>query len=380
MDNNPIPLQSVYLLKGKTIPNRFVAQAMEINTAGNGGSVSEGVIKRYNELAEGNWGIVFIEATSITDAHLARQNGLVLNKTNLDGFKRLVDEFKSINDKSQLLIQLTHSGRQSGSFSQKVKVYDDEQSDIPVLNESELDDIKEQFTEAIQLACQSGMDGVDVKACHGYLGGEFLRPLNKRSDKYGGSIENRTRFISDLIAVAKDQRPDFIVGSRISVFEGIRGGCGTANENEVIEDFAEMLEILTRFVDAGADYINVSGGIPTKTPLLTRPLKNGDFYRISHYRYTKLIKQVLSQAAVIGSTYTTGDETCLSLAQENIEKGYTDFAGFGRQNLADPMFPVKAFEDPETIDYCTLCGKCSRLLKDDRNIYCQTQHESNPYL
>lgn len=380
MDNSLNPLQAVYALKGKTIPNRFVAQAMEINTAGTGGSVSEGVIKRYNELARGGWGIVFIEATSITDAHLARQNGLVLNKANLDGFKRLVDEFKAINDKSLLLIQLTHSGRQSGAFSQKVKVYDDEQSDIPVLTETELDAIKEQFAEAIKLANRAGLDGVDVKACHGYLGGEFLRPLNKRSDKYGGSIANRARFISDLIAVAKDQHPAFIVGSRISVFEGIRGGCGTANENELIEDFTDMHEILTRFIDAGTDYINVSGGIPTKTPLLTRPLKNGEFYRISHYRYTKVLKQALSQVAVIGSTYTTGDETCLSLAQENITKGYTDFVGFGRQNLADPLFPVKAVEDPEAIDYCTLCGKCSLLLKDDKNIYCQTRHSSNPYL
>ncbi len=380
MDNNSNRLQSVYPLKGKTIPNRFVAQAMEINTAGTGGSVSDGVIKRYNELAKGGWGIVFIEATSITKTHLARRNGLVLDKTNLGGFKRLVDEFKSINDKCRLLIQLTHSGRQGGAFSNKVKVYDDDQSSIPVVTEPELETIKQQFAEAIELACRAGLDGVDVKACHGYLGGEFLRPLNKRSDIYGGSIENRSRFITDLISVAKEQARDFIVGSRISAFEGIRGGCGTADENEVIEDFTDMFDILDRFVNAGADYINVSGGIPTKTPLLTRPLKNGDFYRISHYRYTKLIKQAFPKVAVIGSTYTTGDEACLSLAQENIKKGYTDFAGFGRQNLADPMFPVKALNRPETIDYCTLCGKCSRLLKADQNIYCQTRHSNNPYL
>ena len=102
-----------YQISGREAPNRLVAQAMEINSGKPGGAVGGMVLNRYKSLAEGGWGIVFLEATSVTDKHVGKSNGLVLSEKNLDGFKRLVDEFKSINASSLLMIQLTHSGRQS---------------------------------------------------------------------------------------------------------------------------------------------------------------------------------------------------------------------------------------------------------------------------
>lgn len=373
-------LFSSYRISDRVIPNRLVAQPMEINSAASGGAVCDSVIKRYQELARGDWGIVFLEATSITDRHLARQNGLVLNAANLDGFKRLVEAFKVLNERTLLLIQLTHSGRQSGDFSRKVKAYTDQQEDVPILTANELSEIQERFAGAIRLAKEAGFDGVDVKACHGYLGGELLRPRNNRADQWGGSAENRSRFIAQLIRTAVEECPSFVVGSRVSLFEGIRGGCGTATEHDVIEDLSDMIEILIHFLDAGADYLNISSGIPVKTPQLTRPLRKGDFYRYSHFRYTKRIKEAFPQAVVIGSAYTTGNDSCLAYAHENVAKGYTDLVGFGRQNLADPLFPVKSRRGAEGINYCTLCGRCSDQLKNDRNIFCQTHNPvGNPY-
>jgi 2,4-dienoyl-CoA reductase-like NADH-dependent reductase (Old Yellow Enzyme family) len=366
-------------LKNRVVPNRLVAQAMEINSASEGGAVNKGVIKRYKELARGRWGIVFLEATSVTGQHLARRNGLILNAANLDGFKHLVEEFKKANDNSLFIIQLTHSGRQSGSFSKKVKIYKDQNKEIPVLTENELDEIQEQFTHAIHLAIEAGFDGVDVKACHGYLGSELLRPLNNRADKYGGSTENRARFISQLIKAATCEDPGFIVGSRVSLFEGIQGGCGTAGADEVMEDLSEMKEILTHLVDAGADFLNISSGIPSLTPQITRPSKKGSFYRYSHFRYAKSIKELFPNVITIGSTYTTGDESGFEFAASNIRKGYTDATGFGRQNLADPLIPLKLAEKPESIQFCTLCGKCSKFLKNDEHVYCGHHHAEDPY-
>ncbi|MBU2510204.1 hypothetical protein KJ966_02665 [bacterium] len=378
MNTNLSELFSPYKVKNRVIPNRLVAQAMEVNSASMGGAVNDIVVERYTDLARGGWGIVFLEATSVTEKHLARRNGLVLNQNNLDGFKRLVEAFKKENDSILFIAQLTHSGRQSGSFSKKVKAYVDDQEEIPVLSEKELDLIQEQFLTAIDLAKQAGFDGVDVKACHGYLGGELLRPLNNRSDKYGGSVENRAGFHSRIIETVSSEASDFLVGTRVSLFEGIRGGCGTASENEIIEDFGDMIKIINCFVEAGADYLNISSGIPSTTPLLTRPMKNGSFYRLSHFRYTKQIKDAFPDTLVIGSTYTTGEESCLEFAAENLSKGYTDFVGFGRQNLADPLFPEKGLNNQESINYCTLCGQCSKLLKNDENVYCKTHFPAKP--
>jgi len=164
-----------FSLAGKAVPNRLVAQAMEINSAEDFGAGLT-VLERYDSLARGGWGIVFSEAVSITTAHLARDKGLVLTRETLDSFTKMVESFKAINPESLLLFQLTHSGRQSGSFSRKVKVYEDDDTKIPVLTTQALDEIRELFPEATFLAKEAGADGVDIKSCHGYLGGELLRP------------------------------------------------------------------------------------------------------------------------------------------------------------------------------------------------------------
>ena len=79
-----------------TTPNKLVSQPMEGNDAVDGGKPSERTFDRYKKLAQGKWGIVIVEALTVTDSSLARVNGMILNEKNLDSFKRLVDEIKKI--------------------------------------------------------------------------------------------------------------------------------------------------------------------------------------------------------------------------------------------------------------------------------------------
>jgi len=360
-----------YAFRAHTAPNRLVAQAMETNNAENG-AVTPGIVEHYGRLAAGGWGIVFVEAISITDRHLARRRGLVITEDRLDGYKRLTETFRKTNDRSLFLFQLSHAGRLSGPFSRPVGAYDDGRSDIPVLSEAELDEAVDNLVRAADLARRAGADGVDIKACHGYLGGELLRPLNTRADRYGGAPENRGRYVAAAIREIKRRHPDFLVGSRISLFEGIRGGGGTAGPDEVIEDLSDTLGVVSVIAGAGADFINVSAGIPVLTPGLTRPTVAGDVNLYHHFRYAKAVRDRCPGVAVIGSAYSVGRETAAEYAGENITKGYTDFAGFGRQNLADPRFPMKLFSGSEKIDYCTLCGGCSRLLGKQEVVFCTT--------
>ena len=364
-------LSEPFSFRARTAPNRLVAQAMETNNAEDG-AVTPGIIEHYGRLAAGGWGVVFVEAISITDRHLARTRGLVISENRLDGYKRLTESFRKINDRSLFLFQLSHAGRLSGPFSRPVGAYGDGRSEIPVLSEAGLDGAVEDLVRAADLAHRAGADGVDIKACHGYLGGELLRPLNIRADRYGGAPENRARYVSAAIREIKRRHPGFLAGSRVSLFEGIRGGCGTSGPGEVIEDLTDMLGVVSVIVGAGADFINVSAGIPVLTPGLTRPTVAGDVNLYHHFRYAKVVRDRCPGVAVIGSAYSTGREKAAEYAEENIGKGYTDFAGFGRQNLADPLFAMKLFSGSDKIDYCTLCGGCSRLLGKQEIVYCTT--------
>ncbi len=359
-----------YPLSGRYCPNRFAAQAMEINSADEGGRAGDAVLDRYRQLARGAWGLVFSEAVAVDAGALARLHGLVLDRGSLDSFKRLVGAFKRINEKSPFIIQLNHPGRNNYDTAKRIKAFHDGLDDVPVAAEHEIDRIREAFVGAAALAFEAGADGVDIKACHGYFGGELLRPANSRSDRYGGSREGRAFFLSSVIGEVKSRFPRRIVGSRISLYEGIRGGCGTSSPDELIEDLDDMIALLKIIAGAGADFFNVSAGIPVLTPMLTRPEAKSSLLMLDHFRYTKTVKREFPGIAVIGSAYSAGTRGSQALAEDNVARGYADFAGFGRQNLADPLFPEKAATAPERIDYCTLCGGCSRLLKEQKRVFC----------
>jgi 2,4-dienoyl-CoA reductase-like NADH-dependent reductase (Old Yellow Enzyme family) len=357
-------------IKNRTVPNRFTAQAMEGND-GEGGP-SERTLDRYRNLARGRWGLVISEALSVSETSLARIHGMILNRKNLDRFKRLVDIFKQENPGGLLFFQLTHSGERSGAFSDRVSLTGGE---CRRLADAEIEGIKNSFIEAALLAEEAGADGIDFKMCHGYLGAEMLRPSNTREDKWGGSFENRRRLLREGVGAIKQRRrsKDFILGSRLSLYEGIRGGCGTGGADEMVEDLGEMLDTVRLMDDLGMDYVNVSAGIPALTGAITRPTEASKYLAYHHLRYTKTVKELIDREKrglrVIGSAYSSFRAEAPALMEEMLGKGYTDLCGFGRQIFADPLTPEK-YRKGEAVNWCVLCSGCSRLMAAQLNDGC----------
>ena len=362
------------IMNNKTIPNRFFAQAMEGNDSENGGCPSQKTINRYEELAKGRWGTVLVEAISVTDTSLARVNGLVMNRKNLDGFNRLVEKFRKHNDRSCLLFQITHSGEQSGTFSQKTSLTKKLEG-YHYLSTDEVKYIKDDFINAIILAEEAGADGIDLKMCHGYFGSEMIRPNNIRDDKYGKSFDNRMRFLKEIVSEIKrlSKSSDFIIGSRISLYEGIRGGCGTTSPDEIVEDVSEMFDVIRTMTDLGMHYINVSAGIPAISAAITRPTEQSKYLALHHLRYTKEVKDFANKnklkIKIIGSAYSTYKEEAPQIMEEMINKGYVDLCGFGRQIFADPFTPKK-IQNNEKVNWCVLCSGCTNLMKKQLNDGC----------
>lgn len=359
---------------GKTI-NRFVAQPMESNNSIDNGRVSPEAVKRYRKLASGEWGIIIIEAISITQKALARKHGMILNSENSDSFRSLVNSIRDINPDIIILFQLTHSGMNSGAaFSEKKSICPDPEDDAEIFTDKEIKEIRDQFISAAHLSEQAGADGIDLKMCHGYFGGEMLRPANTRDDGWGGSFENRTRFMKEVVGGIRDScSQEFILGSRISAFEGIRGGFGTSGPEGIIEDLSEFRQLLSLMDEYKFDYVNVSAGIPSKTPGLTRPVKGNHLQYLNMMRYHKEAKDHLegisSNMKVIGSAYSILKEEGINLAGENILKSTADFVGWGRQNFADPYLPAK-IRNKEKINWCTACSGCTKLMKSQLKTGC----------
>jgi 2,4-dienoyl-CoA reductase-like NADH-dependent reductase (Old Yellow Enzyme family) len=346
---------------------------MEGNDGDAGGAVSSRALERYRRLGEGRWGVVVVEALSVDESSLARRNQMILSRANLDGFRRLADTYREANPDGVLLFQITHSGAKAGPFSSPTALYARE-GGAQVLTEAQVEEIRLRFTEAAVLAADAGADGVDFKMCHGYFGAEMLRPANTRADRFGGSFENRSRFLLESIGELRSRLGDsFILGSRISCYEGIRGGCGTAAPDELIEDLSEMDTLVRAMGKAGMDYVNVSAGIPGVTSEITRPTPGSKLLYLHQFRYARRAKQIADESGdglrVIGSAYSILKEEAPAAADENLSKGYADFAGFGRQSFADPLTPKKLMEG-EPAYWCTACSGCSKLMVRQVNDGC----------
>lgn len=366
-----------------TIPNRLVAQPMERSAGTSNGELTPALVSEYLDLAKGQWGILHVEAMSATPEYKSRKNQLVINENTKEKLHDLLSKMREIAPDTKYVLQLTAPGVIAGEGLEKTTIIPsvhEADADIKLFSDDEIEAIINSYKNAIDLVIDAGIDGIDIKACHGYLGSEFLRPGNTRPGEYGGSFENRTRFFKELVEYAKitansSGKDDFLLGSRVSIVECIAGGFGTGGPDEYIEDLAEPKQFTESLCDWGANFINITVGIPALTPEVTRPTKEIPWGIWNHFRLTKAIKEHLrsneKQAIVIGSAYTMLGKDLPRYAAKNIDAGYVDLVGLGRQVLADPHYPEKLFTGKlKDIKICNGCGGCAKLLQQQRHVGC----------
>jgi 2,4-dienoyl-CoA reductase-like NADH-dependent reductase (Old Yellow Enzyme family) len=384
-------LSSPIKIGKKIAPNRIVNQPMECNDGDSSGNPTELTFRRYRNLAEGGAGIIIVESLTITYESRSRKNQLKISEEMAEGLAKLVKEIKEINGRSLILFQINHSGRYCrGAFSKAISLYPSGDSNVHLITEEEIEGIGERLVKASIIAKQVGADGIDFKHCHGYLWGEMLRPANTREDHFGGSFENRTRFFRENTQRIKKAvgENSLLIGSRISVYEGIPGGFGTPGPQEVVEDFSEPLTFVKMMEELGMDYVNVSAGIPAITPEIVRPSKNYPEGVYRHFGWTRAVKQLV-KIPVIGSGYSylrdgkndlkepdPSKKSFLYWAEKNLRDGNVDLVGIGRQSLADPLFAKKIVSgDIDQINFCTACGGCSFLLRSQKEVGCSVYNK-----
>ncbi|MEI6102091.1 MAG: 2,4-dienoyl-CoA reductase, partial [Eubacteriales bacterium] len=241
----------------RTSKNRFFVQAMECTDADKDGNPSDLTYQRYENLFKGGYGMITLEAITVTGESRSRMNQLEIMPHNQTALKNFVSKMKEANPDALFVFQLTHSGELSNpAFSRRVTVKPLPGFGGDLLTEEEVDKIMDQFVLAAKIAHDAGADGVDLKLCHGYLGSQILRPYNDRNWKYGGSWEKRSRFAFDLYERVQKEVNDknFLIGSKISAWEGFPGGFGTESPDSPIMDLTEPISLIKGLEERGAQY------------------------------------------------------------------------------------------------------------------------------
>jgi len=313
------------------------------------GSVTERMLRYYRDVASGGVSMVIVEYAWI-DNDASRASPCQLGISSVDhvpGLSLLAQTIQANGAKAA--IQISHAGRQRFTLARPKapstvpweEIYAQGCPAPDVLTFDEILQIVKSFGLAAKRAQIADFDMVEIHACHGYLISNFLSPrTNKRTDWYGGSLENRMRFLLEAITDIKCQvGPEYPVCVRVS-------GIDYEPDGTTIE---ETIELCKRLEALGVAAIHMSGGNHHQTIHEVSPMGMPLAYNVWA---AEAVKKAL-KIPVIASGSITSPE----LAEKILSDGKGDFIGLGRPLWADPLFPQKALEGrPEDVRPCIRCN------------------------
>lgn len=373
------------------IGNRFAILPMEGWDGELDGRPSELTRRRWRNFglsgAKLIWGG---EAVAVRHDGRANPNQLLINESTLPAIASLREELVATHQErfgrtDDLLVglQLTHSGRFSRPndkrrlepriayrhplLDARFGITDDR----PVLSDGELAALVDDFIRAAELAQRAGFAFVDIKHCHGYLGHELLSAVD-RPGRYGGSLENRTRFLRDIVGGIRGAAPGLEIAVRVSAFdfrpferradgsgaptpapEPYRNAFGANPTTGLSVDLRETSELFTLLENLRIELVCASAGSPYYNPHILRPaaFPPSDGYEPPEDPLVGVARQIAATAwlkarhprlTLVGSGYTYLQQWLPNVAQRALREGGTDFVGIGRMVLAYPEFPADA--------------------------------------
>ncbi len=387
------PLAQPYTLRsGRVIGNRFCTSPMEGWDGTSDGSPTDLTTRRWRNFGRSGAKLIWGgEAVAVRHDGRANPNQLVINEHNLDQLAALraalVDEHRAhFGSTGDLFVglQLTHSGRFSRP-NEKTRLepliaYHHPlvdglfgiPEDLPVITDGEIERLIEDYVRAAGQAQRIGFDFVDIKHCHGYFGHELLSAVG-RAGKYGGSLENRTRFLREIVAGIRREWPGLEIGVRVSAFDfppfkeqqtGEAGpmswrdeagryplAFGADPEDPLSIDYGQIQAFLEILRVLGIELVNISAGSPYYNPHITRPayFPPSDGYQppedplagvARQINAVARLKEAVPDLAFVGSAYSYLQEWIPNVAQAVVRKGKADFIGLGRMVLSYPALPA----------------------------------------
>ena len=306
----------------------------------------------------------------------------------MDEFKRLTDDIRETCLRENgyapvLVMQATNSGRYSKphGYPEPMIAYNCpplEDTPLPadrIVSDDDLRRFEEAYTKTARLCQQAGFDGMDVKCCHRYLACELLSAYT-RPGEYGGSFENRTRFLKNCYRAAQAglSSGEFFLTSRLNAYDGFPYPYGFGvREGSLEPDMTEAIRLIRELeAEFHIPLINITMGNPYKNPHVNRPYDHGNYVPDEHPlegvdRVMKGVSEIQHAVdiPVLGSAFSYLRQFSTNLAAGMVEGGHAAMAGFGRMAFAYPDFVQDARRngqlDPRRV--CLTCGGCAKLLR-----------------
>lgn len=346
------------------VDNRIVMAPMNTNYSSASGELTPQMEEYYVRRAQGGAGLIVLEAVSVSPE--SKNHGvqpMLYDEKYIPYWSNLIERLHSFGTK--VSIEIAHFGSEAvlppRESASDISRFPD--AKVHILSVEEIRRVQESFVRTVCNAKMAGADAVTLHGAHGYLIAEFMSPLyNNRTDEYGGSLENRVRFVTEIIRMCHEKTgPAFPVMVRYSVNEFAQGG-RTVQESA---DIARLLE------DAGAAAIDLSAGIPNAYIFTNPPNSLGDTGRLLA-DWSQQVKKAVQIPVICANTIRTREDVEDILGNEK-----ADMVALARPMLADPDYAKKALAGQwEQICQCLSCQYCFKTLDGGKSLRCAVNPET----
>ncbi|MBI4270210.1 MAG: NADH:flavin oxidoreductase [Candidatus Rokubacteria bacterium] len=342
-------LFSPFTLGGLRLPNRFSVPGLTTNYATPDGFVTDALCEYLAARARGGFGLIVTENLGVHPAGRVMPRMVMIDDDRyVAGLARLASAVR--REGGVVVGQLSHAGRQTKSRITGLPLVAPSAVPCPINREmpralavDEIQELAQAFVRAAVRLADAGFDGVEIHGAHGYLVGAFLsRYANRRDDAFGGPLDNRLRFLLDIVdGIQRALGRDFPLIVRLSAREFVPDGL----------DLPEAIEIARRLRDRGVHALSVSVGVYESFNKLSMVAGEPE-------------GQWLPLAAAIRSatglpTIGVGRIKRARVAEAALASGQIDLAAFGRASIADPELPRKVRDGEEArVLWCFGCNVC----------------------
>ncbi len=334
---------------GALIKNRIGKSAMSENMGTKDYKSNSFLNTLYKRWANGGSGLLITGNIMIDHTALGEPNNVVFEKDSID--TNLKEWAKAgTQNNTHLWAQINHPGKQSPNFLSKEPVSPsaigygsplNKMFNKPrALTEKEIYNIIESFAYAAKVSKDNGFTGVQIHGAHGYLVSQFLSPLhNQRTDQWGGTIENRMRFVSQIYkAIRKEVGNQFPVSIKLNSADFQKGGFTQEESMAVVQHLSEQ----------GMDLIEISGGTYEAQAMTGRPkeIKESTRKREAYFlEYCEDVRKVVKTPLML-----TGGFRSLKSMNDALNSGACDMIGLARSIALDPEFPNKLLKGDNNVE------------------------------
>jgi len=347
---------------GMLIKNRFVRSATYEGMASEDGNVTDKLVELYKNLAEGGTGLIITGYIYVQ--HVGKGAPYMTGIDRDDfilGLKRITGAVHKYGNGCKVAVQLVHCGRQTSLVETPLApsaVFEPVINKMPrAMTIEEIEETIEAFAEAARRAKGAGFDAVQLHGAHGYLLSEFLSPYtNRRTDEYGGNIENRMKIVEDIYSRTMEKvGKDFPILIKMNVSDFLEGGI----------DLIESRKIAERLSNLGIAAIETSGGMfetreYNKNLTASRTKIRSKDKEAYFLPYAREIKKVINIPLIL-----VGGIRSLEVIEKILAEGSADFISLSRPLIREPDLPNKWLKkrDKFTAD-CISCNACYKSLMD----------------